>query len=119
MVVVEAVDDVGFAAVVVLRDHELAVVLGISDDIRVEAAQAVATMTRLTGTGPSYSPATTPPPLARSPLTSASPTSAPGLLPDDKVAVLRDLEAAADRVTVVQAPTSPCTPPTRSSSAMP
>ncbi|MFI7679384.1 HAD-IC family P-type ATPase [Actinophytocola sp. NPDC049390] len=122
-----------------LRDHELAGVLAISDVVRVEAAPAVAAVTRLTGAEPVLltgdNAATARQVAAQVGITDVR----AGLLPDDKVTAVRDLEAAGQRVAVVgdgindapprsplptpgspwavRAPTSPCTPRTRSSSA--
>ncbi|MFI7677249.1 heavy metal translocating P-type ATPase [Actinophytocola sp. NPDC049390] len=99
--VVDALRERGFTAVVVLRDRELAGVLGIGDEVRAEAVPAVAEVTRLTGTAPVLltgdNAATAARVAARVGITEVR----AGLLPDDKVAAVRDLEAAGHAVTVV------------------
>ena len=99
--VVDSLQERGFTAVAVLRDGELAGVLGISDEVRAEAAPAVAAVTRLTGTEPVL--------LTGDNVATARQVAAQvgitdlraGLLPDDKVTAVRDLEATGQRVTVV------------------
>jgi P-type E1-E2 ATPase len=91
----------GHTAVVVLCDTHPVGVLGITDQLRPEAAPTVAALTRLTGAAPVL-------------LTGDNPTSATqlagplaitdvraGLLPKDKVAAVRDLEALGQRVRVL------------------
>ena len=99
--VVDAVRERGFTAVVVLRDGETLGVLGIGDELRPDAAAAVAAVTALTGTAPVLltgdNAATARQTGARVGITDVR----AGLLPDGKVAAVRDLEAGGDRVTVV------------------
>jgi heavy metal translocating P-type ATPase len=93
--------DRGLTAVVVLCEGRPAGVLGITDQIRPEAAPTVAAVTRLTGsapvmlTGDNHATATQ---LA----TQVGITDVrAGLLPEDKVSAVRELEAGGGRVTVV------------------
>nr|WP_230424902.1 heavy metal translocating P-type ATPase [Prauserella cavernicola] len=91
----------GQTAVVVLCERRPIAVLAISDQVRPEAASTVAAVTELTGTAPVL-------------LTGDHDTAArrlagevgvsdvrAGLLPDDKVAAVRELEATGARLTVV------------------
>jgi heavy metal translocating P-type ATPase len=97
----DALQERGHTAVVVLCEGHPAGVLGITDQVRAEAAPAVAAVTRLTGTAPAL-------------LTGDNQVAATqlatrvgitdvraGLLPADKVTAVRELEAAGHRVTVV------------------
>ena len=99
--VATAIQERGQTAVVVLRDHRPVGVLGITDQLRAEAAASIAALTRLTGSAPVL-------------LTGDNPATAThlaqqvgitdmraGLLPDDKVTAVRDLETGGHRVTVV------------------
>jgi cation-transporting P-type ATPase J len=99
--VVRALQERGHTAVVVLCERSPVGVLGITDETRAEAAAAVAAVTRLTGTAPVL-------------LTGDNPTAArqlatavgvgevrAGLLPEDKVEAVRELQASGHRVTVV------------------
>jgi cation-transporting P-type ATPase J len=96
-----AIQERGQTAVVVLRDRRPVGVLGITDQLRVEAAATIAELTRLTGTAPVL-------------LTGDNPATAvqlaqqvgitdvrAGLLPEGKVTAVRDLETGGHRVTVV------------------
>jgi cation-transporting P-type ATPase J len=96
-----AIQERGQTAVVVLRDHRPVGVLGITDQVRTEAAATVAALTRLTGRAPVL-------------LTGDNPATATylaqqvgitdvgaGLLPEDKVTAVRDLETGGHRITVV------------------
>jgi heavy metal translocating P-type ATPase len=93
--------ELGHTAVVVLCERRAVGVLGITDEVRTEAGTAVAAVTRLTGTAPVL-------------LTGDNHTAAhrlatavgigevrAGLLPEDKVGAVRELQAAGHRVTVV------------------
>ncbi|WP_370876701.1 heavy metal translocating P-type ATPase [Amycolatopsis thermophila] len=99
--VVDVLQEQGHTAVVVLCEHRPIGVLGITDQIRPEAAPAVAAVTRLTGTAPVL-------------LTGDNAATATriagrvgiidvraGLLPDDKVIAVRDLETDGARVTMI------------------
>jgi heavy metal translocating P-type ATPase len=98
---VDALQDRGHTAVVVLCEGRPVGVLGITDQVRTEAGPAVAAVTRLTGkapvllTGDNHATATQ---LATQ--VGISDVRA-GLLPEDKVTAVRELEAAGYRVTVV------------------
>jgi heavy metal translocating P-type ATPase len=99
--VVRTLQECGQTAVVVLCERRPVGVLGITDQLRPEAAPAVAALTKLTGTAPVL-------------LTGDNVTAATrlanevgisdiraGLLPEDKVTAVRQLETAGQRVTVV------------------
>ncbi|WP_433272612.1 heavy metal translocating P-type ATPase [Actinosynnema sp. CS-041913] len=98
---VDSLQQHGHTAVVVLCDHRPVAVLGITDQLRTEAAPTVAAVTRLTGappallTGDNHATATL---LAGQ--VGITDVRA-GLLPDDKVTAVRELEADGQRVTVV------------------
>ncbi|MDQ2789307.1 MAG: heavy metal translocating P-type ATPase [Actinomycetota bacterium] len=98
---VDALQNRGHTAVVVLRDDRPVGVLGIADQVRPEAAAAVAAVTQLTGTAPVLltgdNHAT-----AIGLATAVGITDVrAGLLPEDKVSAVRELEAGGQRVTVV------------------
>ena len=98
---VHALKEHGRTAVVVLCEHRPVGVLGITDQVRPEAAGTVAALARLTGaapvllTGDNYATATQ---LAGQ--VGISDVRA-GLLPEDKVTAVRELAAGGQRVTVV------------------
>ncbi|WTZ54546.1 heavy metal translocating P-type ATPase [Nocardia sp. NBC_01388] len=98
---VEAMQARGRTAVVVLCERDPIAVLGITDQIRAEAAATIAAVTELTGaapvllTGDNLATATQ---LARQ--VGITDVRA-GLLPEDKVTAVRDLESGGGRVTVV------------------
>jgi heavy metal translocating P-type ATPase len=98
---VRAVRQRGQTAIVVLVERRPVAVLGISDEPRPEAAAAVTALTRLTGapplllTGDHHGAAN---PLARR--VGIDEVRA-GLLPEDKVEAVRELEAGGQRVAVV------------------
>lgn len=98
---VDSLQERGFTAVVVLRDGRLAGVLGISDEVRAEAATTVAAVTELTGAAPVLltgdNAATAGQVAAQVGITDVR----AALLPDDKVTAVRDLGATGQRVTVV------------------
>ncbi|MGH3855080.1 MAG: heavy metal translocating P-type ATPase [Pseudonocardiaceae bacterium] len=98
---VDALRERGHTAVVVLRDGRPIGALGITDQLRAEAGATVAAVTRLTGATPVL-------------LTGDDHTTAirlaervgitdvrAGLLPEDKVSAVRELEAGGQRVAVV------------------
>nr|WP_227999432.1 heavy metal translocating P-type ATPase [Nocardia australiensis] len=97
----EAFEQRGQTAVVVWRDDRAIGVLGITDQIRPEAVEAVAEARRLTGadpvllTGDNHAAAT-----GLAARVGIEEVRA-GLLPEDKVAAVRDLETGGARVTVV------------------
>jgi heavy metal translocating P-type ATPase len=101
MAAATALHERGYTAVVVLCEHHPVGVLGITDQVRAEAAPTVAALARLTGatpvllTGDNHATATQ---LARQ--VGITETSA-GLLPEDKAATVRELEAGGARVMVV------------------
>jgi cation-transporting P-type ATPase J len=93
--------ELGHTAVVVVGERRTIAVLGVTDEVRTEAGTAVAAVTRLTGTAPLL-------------LTGDNHTTAhrlatavgigevrAGLLPEDKVGAVQELQAAGHRVTVV------------------
>jgi len=93
--------ELGRTAVVILCERRVVGVLGISDEVRTEAGSAVAAVTRLTGAAPVL-------------LTGDNHTAAhrlatavgigdvrAGLLPEDKVGAVRELQQGGHRVTVV------------------
>lgn len=91
----------GHTAVVVLCDHIPVAVLGLTDQLRPEAATAVAAITGSTGIAPVLltgdNVATATRLAARVAITDVR----AGLLPEDKVTAVRGLEAAGERMTVV------------------
>jgi P-type E1-E2 ATPase len=91
----------GRTAVVALCEHRPIAALGIADQTRAEAADTVTAVARLTGTAPvllTGDNQTTATQLARQ--IGITDVRA-GLLPEDKVAAVRELEAAGHRVTIV------------------
>jgi heavy metal translocating P-type ATPase len=97
----EALQDRGLTAVVVLCERRPAGVLGIADQVRAEAVATVAAVTRLTGTEPVLltgdNQATAAQLATRVGITDVR----AGLLPEDKVTAVRELQARDGRVTVV------------------
>ena len=91
----------GRTAVVVLCEHTPIAVLGITDQVRPEAAATITAITELTGAAPVL--------LTGDNLATATGLAAQvgitdvraGLLPEDKVSAVRDLEADGARVTMV------------------
>ncbi|MFD3426879.1 heavy metal translocating P-type ATPase [Nocardia fluminea] len=98
---VEELQTLGRTAVVVCCEQTPIAVLGISDQVRPEAAAAVAAMTELTGAAPVL--------LTGDNLATATELASrvgitevrAGLLPHDKVTVVRDLQADGQRVAMV------------------
>ncbi|WP_336082461.1 heavy metal translocating P-type ATPase [Nocardia sp. SSK8] len=91
----------GHTAVVVLRDHTPIAVLGITDQVRPDAATTVAAVTQTTGAAPILL-------TGDNPVTAASLARRVGidevraeLLPEDKVRAVRALHAAGERVAMV------------------
>ncbi|WP_308204242.1 heavy metal translocating P-type ATPase [Mycobacterium interjectum] len=98
---VDGLQHSGRTAVVVLCEQQPVAVLAITDQVRPEAAATVAAVTELTGAAPillTGDNAATATRLARE--VGIADVQA-GLLPDDKVAAVRELEAQGARVTVV------------------
>jgi heavy metal translocating P-type ATPase len=91
----------GYTAVVVLCEHQPIGVLGITDQVRPEAAPTVAALTRLTGATPVLltgdNHATAAQLAAQFGITDTS----AGLLPEDKATAVRELETGGQRVMVV------------------
>lgn len=91
----------GRTAVVVCCEHAPIAVLGLTDEVRAEAAATVAAVTELTGTAPVL--------LTGDNLATATRLAAQvgitdvraGLLPEEKVSAVRDLEADGSRITMV------------------
>ncbi|MGH3625845.1 MAG: heavy metal translocating P-type ATPase, partial [Sciscionella sp.] len=98
---VDAMQQRGQTAVVVLCDDHPIGVLGITDQVRTEAAPTVAVLTRLTGNAPVL--------LTGDNRTAATQLAArvgitdvrAGLLPEDKVTAVRELQAGGQRVMVI------------------
>ncbi|MEU5397761.1 heavy metal translocating P-type ATPase [Streptomyces sp. NPDC005963] len=99
--VAEAWEDEGRTAVVVLRDGIPIGVLGVSDRLRPDAAATVASLTALTGTAPILLTGDNPRAAARLAKEAGIHDVRAGLLPEDKVAVVREREAAGGRVLIV------------------
>ncbi|WP_435826764.1 heavy metal translocating P-type ATPase [Nocardia fluminea] len=101
VVAVEELQTLGRTAVVVCCEQTPIAVLGISDQVRPEAAAAVAAMTELTGAAPVL--------LTGDNLATATELASrvgitevrAGLLPHDKVTAVRDLQADGQRVAMV------------------
>ncbi|WP_324188702.1 heavy metal translocating P-type ATPase [Nocardia flavorosea] len=91
----------GRTAVVVLCDRIPLAVLGLADRLRPEAPAAVAAITELTGSAPALLTGDNPATAARLAERVAITDVRAGLMPEDKVAAVRELEGAGERVTVV------------------
>ncbi len=98
---VRALQAQGHTAVVVRCDDHPMAVMGITDQLREEAAGTVAAVTRLTGTAPVLLTGDNQATAARLAEQVGIAEVRAGLLPEDKVAAVRELEAAGQRVTVV------------------
>ncbi|MFD9717127.1 heavy metal translocating P-type ATPase [Streptomyces sp. NPDC059076] len=101
LAVAREVEDGGRTAVVVLRDGVPIGVLGISDRLRPDAAATVASLTALTGAAPILLTGDNPRAAARLAEEAGITDVRAGLLPEDKVAVVREREAAGGRVLIV------------------
>lgn len=97
----EALQDRGLTAVVVLCERRPAGVLGIADQVRAEAVATVAAVTRLTGTEPVLLTGDNQATAARLATRVGITDVRAGLLPEDKVTAVRELQAGDGRVTVV------------------
>ncbi|MGW6426196.1 heavy metal translocating P-type ATPase [Nocardia sp. NPDC055053] len=98
---VSVVQSRGRTAVVVLRDNEPIAVLGFTDQIRPEAAGAVAALTESTGSAPVLLTGDNHATAARLARQVGITEVRAGLLPHDKVAAVRALERDGARVTMV------------------
>ncbi|MEV0354628.1 heavy metal translocating P-type ATPase [Nocardia sp. NPDC050697] len=98
---VTALQELGHTAVVVTVDAEPVGVLGIADRTRAEAAAAVAAVTAVTGQPPVLLTGDNRVTAERLAAEVGIGDVRAELLPDDKVAAVRELEAAGERVTVV------------------
>ncbi|MGY0496967.1 heavy metal translocating P-type ATPase [Nocardia sp. FBN12] len=100
-VVVTELQRNGRTAVVVLCDHEPIAVLGITDQVRPEAAAAVAAITESTGAAPTLLTGDNHATAAQIAKQVGITDVRAGLLPHEKVAALRDLESRGWRVTMI------------------
>jgi P-type E1-E2 ATPase len=91
----------GQTAVVVCRDGQVVGLLGISDRLRRESASSVAELTRLTGTPPVLLTGDNPAAAARLAGEVGITEVRAGLLPEDKVGAVRELQAQGARLAVV------------------
>lgn len=98
---VREVEDGGRTAVVVLRDGTPVGVLGLADRLRPGAAAAVTALHALTGTAPMLLTGDNPRAADRLAAETGITDVRAGLLPQDKVAAVREQEAAGRRVLVV------------------
>ncbi|MHA6758026.1 heavy metal translocating P-type ATPase [Streptacidiphilus sp. PAMC 29251] len=97
----EELEHGGRTAVLVERDGSPVGILGIADRLRPDAAAAVAALTALTGSAPMLVTGDNPRAAARLAAEVGIGDVRAGLLPQDKVAVVREQEAAGRRVLVV------------------
>ncbi|MGW4528817.1 heavy metal translocating P-type ATPase [Amycolatopsis sp. NPDC004378] len=98
---VEEIQRRGQTAVLVLRERQVVAVLAITDQTRPEAAAAVTALTRLTGTSPVLLTGDNHATATRLASELGIRDVRAGLLPEDKVTAVRELEAAGARVTVI------------------
>jgi heavy metal translocating P-type ATPase len=98
---VEGLQHSGRTAVVVLCEQQPVAVLAITDQVRPEAAATVAAVTELTGAAPVLLTGDNAATATRLAGEVGIADVQAGLLPDDKVAAVRELEAQGARVTVV------------------
>ncbi|WP_282189500.1 heavy metal translocating P-type ATPase [Rhodococcus pyridinivorans] len=99
--VVEDFQNQGYTAVVVTRDDHAVGVLGLTDTLRPQAAIAVAATRALIGTAPTLLTGDNPVVAARLAAEVGISEVQAGLLPDDKVAAVRALQADGEKVVVV------------------
>jgi heavy metal translocating P-type ATPase len=95
---VAALEEDGQTAAVMLIDGEAAAVLGIADRIRQEAAAAIARITAITGTPPVLLTGDNQRAAVRLAAQAGIADVRAGLLPEDKVRAVRDLEASGRKV---------------------
>jgi P-type E1-E2 ATPase len=103
-VVATTIDDLqrrGYTTSVVLLDDEPVGVLALTDQLRAEAADTVAATTRLTGAAPVLLTGDNPNAAARIAEQVGITDVRAGLLPEDKVAAVRELTELGERVVVV------------------
>ncbi|HEX2316840.1 MAG TPA: heavy metal translocating P-type ATPase [Thermomonospora sp.] len=98
---ITALEEAGRTAVVVLRGEDPVGVLGIADRVRPDAASSVASLTALTGSAPVLVTGDNERAAARLAAEVGVTDVRAGLLPQDKVAVVRDLDTAGHRVLMV------------------
>ncbi|MFF0732533.1 heavy metal translocating P-type ATPase [Streptomyces chartreusis] len=98
---VRELEESGRTAVLVVVDGTPAGVLGIADRLRPDAAATVAALTVLTGTAPTLLTGDNPRAAARLAAEAGVEDVRAGLLPQDKVGAVRELEGAGRRVMVV------------------
>ncbi|NBH03486.1 heavy metal translocating P-type ATPase [Amycolatopsis sp. SID8362] len=98
---IEEIQQRGQTAVLVLSEKQVVAVLAVSDQTRPEASAAVAALTRLTGKSPVLLTGDNHATAARLAGEVGIRDARAGLLPENKVAAVRELEAAGARVTVV------------------
>jgi P-type E1-E2 ATPase len=96
--IITELEDDGQTAAVMAVDHEPVAVLGIADRIRPQAAGTVARITSLTGTAPVLLTGDNQRAAARLAAEAGITDVRSGLLPDDKVRAVRELEAAGTNV---------------------
>ncbi|HEY3606365.1 MAG TPA: heavy metal translocating P-type ATPase [Pseudonocardiaceae bacterium] len=99
--IVAELEAAGRTAVVVLIDETPAGVLGLADQLRPAAARTVAELTALTGTTPVLLTGDNPRAASRLAAEVGISDVRAGLLPQDKVTAVRELEAAGAKVLVV------------------
>ncbi|OEJ40036.1 metal-transporting ATPase [Streptomyces agglomeratus] len=100
-VVVEEIEGLGRTAVVVLVDGDPVGVLGVEDRVRAGAGEAVAALGRLTGSAPVLLTGDNERAAAKLAGGVGITEVRAGLLPQDKVAAVREWEAAGEKVLVV------------------
>jgi heavy metal translocating P-type ATPase len=96
--IITELEDDGQTAAVMAVDHEPVAVLGIADRIRPQAAGTVTRITSLTGTAPVLLTGDNQRAAARLAAEAGITDVRSGLLPDDKVRAVRELEAAGTNV---------------------
>lgn len=97
----EELEESGRTAVVVVVDGDPAGVLGIADRLRPDAAATVAALTALTGTAPALLTGDNPRAAAHLAGEAGIADVRAGLLPQDKMAAVKEMEAAGRKVLVV------------------
>ncbi|CAK7286659.1 heavy metal translocating P-type ATPase [Streptomyces sp. RM1] len=101
LTVAAGLEEEGRTAVLVTLDGEPVGVLGVADRLRAEAAATVAALAELTGTAPALVTGDNPRAAARLAAEAGITDVRAGLLPQDKVAAVRELEQAGRKVLVV------------------
>ncbi|WP_308221155.1 heavy metal translocating P-type ATPase [Nocardia sputi] len=91
----------GRTAVVMLCEHTPIAVLGLTDQIRPEAAPTITALTEITGTTPVLLTGDNPATATRLAAQAGITEVRAGLLPGDKVSAVRDLEADGSRIAMV------------------